>query len=151
MSAPAAVSRNFCNKIFLRELGEETLHKKAIHNTLWAFATIGALGVSYWFFRFVMFDMHGMKQWPAVLGIVSLAVLVLSLILKQHCLSATTDLGYIGGFAIAFLFHSDGVDAGGARTNNLWIIWTVTLLACIVVGIVIEMVLSRSRLNKRRK
>ncbi|MEG2939357.1 MAG: hypothetical protein RR829_03945, partial [Oscillospiraceae bacterium] len=77
-----------------------------------------------------------------------LAVLILSLILKKHWLAASTDLGYIGGFVVALLLNSDSVDAGGARTNNLWIIWTAILLACIAAGIVIEIALNRNRFNK---
>ncbi|MEG1651291.1 MAG: hypothetical protein RR287_05725, partial [Oscillospiraceae bacterium] len=104
--------------------------------------------VSYLVFRFAMFDLHGMKQWPTILGIISLAVLILSLILKKHWLAASTDLGYIGGFVVALLLNSDSVDAGGAATNNLWIIWTAILLACIAAGIVIEIALNRNRFNK---
>lgn len=124
------------------------MNKTALKTILWTSGTFIVLGVSYWFCRFGAFDLHGMKQWPTVLGIASLVVLVLSLILKKHWLPVITDLGYIGGFAVAFLLNSDGVDAGGARTNNLWVIWTALLLACIVVGIVIEIAVNRKRLSQ---
>lgn len=118
-----------------------------VKNILWVFGTIIVLGIEYGFCRFAMFDFHGMKQWPTVLGIVTLAVLALSLCLKKYWLSATTVLGYIGGFAIAILYNSDGKESAGEKINNLWIIWTVVLLICIVVGSVIE---SQKRLNRSR-
>lgn len=124
------------------------MNKKTLKNMLWVFGTFIVLGVSYWFCRFGAFDLHGMKQWSTVLGATSLAVLVLSLIFQKHWLSATADLGYIGGFIVALLLNSDGVDARGGRTNNLWIIWTAMLLTCIIIGIVIEIVLSKKKLNR---
>ncbi|MEG2678129.1 MAG: hypothetical protein RR933_08410 [Oscillospiraceae bacterium] len=124
------------------------MNKINCKNILWALIAFIALGASYLVFRFGMFDLHGMKQLPTILCLVSLAVLILSLILKKHWLAASTDLGYIGGFVVALLLNSDSVDAGGAATNNLWIIWTAILLACIAAGIVIEIALNRNRFNK---
>ena len=34
-----------------------------------------------------------------------------------------TIVGYIGEFILAMLFNTDGIDQGGGRTNNGWIIW----------------------------
>lgn len=124
------------------------MNKQVSKSILWAFVTLIVFGMSYWFCQFFMFDMHGMKQLPTLLGIVTFVVLVLSLILKKYWISATTDLGYIGGFVTALLFNSDGVDAGGARTNNLWIIWTAILLACIVTGLVIEIAVNQKKFSK---
>lgn len=128
--------------------GGNAMNKKVSKSMLWASGTLIVLGVSYWFCRFLMFDVHGMKQWPTLLCIVTLVVLVLSLVLKKRWLSATTDLGYIGGFFIALFFNSDGVDAGGGGTNNLWIIWIVILFTCVIVGIVIEIAINRKGLNQ---
>lgn len=97
--------------------------------------------------RFFMFDFHGMKQYPMILFIVSLSILIISLLLKKHLLSIISILGYVGGFLIAFIFNSDGIDAGGGRTNNLWIIWTVTMLTCIIIGIAVEVIIHQKKLK----
>lgn len=38
------------------------------------------------------------------------------------------------GFVAGVFFEIDGVDAGGAITNNLWIIWTVVFVGFAVLG-----------------
>lgn len=120
------------------------MSQKTSHNRLWPLCTLLVLGVSYWFCRFAMLDFHGMKQWPTLLCVVAFAVLMLSLIFKKHWLSAATNLGYLGGFGIAILFNSDHIDAAGVPSNNLWIIWAAILLACILIGVVIELVRNSS-------
>lgn len=123
------------------------MERNFIKNILWVLGTLSIMILSYWFCRFFMFDFHGMKQYPMILFIVSLSILIISLFLKKHLLSIITILGYVGGFLIAFIFNSDGIDAGGGGTNNLWIIWTVTMLTCIIIGIAIEVIIHQKKLK----
>lgn len=123
------------------------MDRNLIKNILWVLGTLAIMLLSYWFCRFFMFDFHGMKQYPMILFIVSLSILIISLFLKKHLLSIITILGYVGGFLIAFIFNSNGIDAGGGRTNNLWIIWTVTMLICIIIGIAIEVIIHQKKLK----
>ncbi len=44
--------------------------------SLWGICMIGLLGISYWLCRYTFFDMHGMKQWPNLLAIVGLAIII---------------------------------------------------------------------------
>lgn len=110
--------------------------------------TIIALGVSYWFCRYPMLEFHGMYEWPADLAIASFFVLTISLFLKKYWLAVITVLGYIGGFFIALLFNTDGLDPGGGKTNNLWSIWMDVLLICIIIGIFIEIFRSKTKILK---
>jgi hypothetical protein len=47
-------------------------------------------------------------------------------------------VGYIVSFLIAWLCSTNGTDLYGAQTNNGWILWTITFLVFILVGIVWE-------------
>lgn len=119
--------------------------KESFKNKLWIFSTVVVLLISYLFCRFYMFDFHGMKEWPTILYMVSLIILIISLFLKSHFLSTATILGYHGGFIISLIFNSDGINGSGTRTNNLWLIWIITLLTCIILGIIIELVICRKK------
>ena len=96
------------------------------------------LGLSYWLCRYVLFDLHGMKQWPDILALLSFVVLQVSFFMKKLRLMVAAPLGYIGGFGIALLFRSYGADAGGGRTSDFWLIWAVILLFCILAGVAAE-------------
>ena len=105
---------------------------------LWGVSMIGLLAISYFLCRFVFFEMHGMKQWPNLLAIVGLIIIVIASISGRRSLSIATLIGYLGGFILAMIFNADGVDQGGGRTNNDWKIWgtvfIVSILADIILG-----------------
>lgn len=76
-----------------------------------------------------------------MLAIVSVIIIIIVSLLGRRIPSIATVLAYIGGFAIAMLFNSDGVDPGGARTNNAWIIWTVAFVIIVLGGFVIDFII----------
>lgn len=96
------------------------------------------LGTSYLISRFVLFQMHGMKQWPNFLALLSIIVIIVASLVGKRIIPAATVIGYIGGFILAMTFNTDGVDPGGGRTNNAWIIWTVVLFICLLVALILE-------------
>lgn len=98
--------------------------------------------------RYLFFEIHGMKQWPEMLFIVGVVVLTASFMGKAKSVPVFTALAYIIGFAAGVVFQTDGVDAGGTRTNNLWIIWTLVFICGMGLGIVIEFVVA-SRKKQR--
>ncbi|MPW27073.1 hypothetical protein GC105_14925 [Alkalibaculum sp. M08DMB] len=98
---------------------------------------IGLLAISYWICRFVFFGMHGMKQWPNMLAIVSLIIIVIASIGGRQSLSVATVIGYIGGFVLAMIFNTDGVDQGGGATNNAWKIWGTIFICSILISIIL--------------
>jgi len=60
-----------------------------------------------------------------------------------------TIVGYIGGFVLAMLFNTDGIDQGGGRTNNGWIIWGIVFIVSILVGIILEFTGKHSHKNTK--
>jgi len=93
--------------------------------------------------RFVFFEMHGMKDWPWILLIFGLTVLLISMFLFSQKVIICTATGYIIGFVVAVIFSSDyyatyyGPEIVVLRENNFWSIWTLAYLAVIVAGVLL--------------
>lgn len=122
----------------------------AIENKiLWGVSMIVLLAISYWLCRFVYFGIHGMKQWPNMLAIVGLITIVIASIGGRRLLSVATVVGYMGGFIVAMLFNTYGIDQGGGRTNNAWEIWGVTFILSILISIFLGFI-SKQRHKKMR-
>ena len=103
---------------------------------LWGISMIGLLAISYWLCRFVFFGMHGMKQWPNMLAVVAFIIILIGSIGGRYSLSVATNVGYIGGFVLAMILNTDGVDQGGGGTNNAWKIWGTVFVCSILIGII---------------
>lgn len=112
-------------------------------------APFGVLLAGFLLCRFAFFDLHGMSEWPLDLLIAGLVVVTMSLITKKQVIAWFTAIGYLVGFFIGVLFHTEGLDPGGGRTDNLWQIWTVAFFVCIVAGAVTQTVMKWRRLMKR--
>lgn len=107
---------------------------------LWGISMSGLLGISYWLCRYTFFEMHGMKQWPNILAILSIAILFIATIFGNRIISATTVIGYMGGFILAMTLNTDGIDPGGGRTNNAWIIWGIIFSLSILIGFILTFI-----------
>lgn len=101
---------------------------------------IGLLGISYWLCRYTFFEMHGMKQWPNLLAILSIAILVIASIFGNRLITVATVIGYMGGFILAMIFNTDGIDLGGEKTNNAWIIWGTIFGFSILIGFILDLI-----------
>ena len=110
---------------------------------LWGIGLLGCLGLSYWLCRFVLFDIHGMKQWPNALAMVGFIIIIIASIGGRRIISAATIIGYMGGFILAMIFNTDGVDQGGGGTNNGWKIWGVVFVLCILIGLAFDIIHKR--------
>lgn len=99
---------------------------------------LGALCLGFVLCRYVLFDLHGMKQWPEVLFMAGLLALLLSFCAKGRRFPIFVSCGYILGFAAGLLFRTDGTDAGGAKTNSLWIIWSAVFVCFMVIGLTVD-------------
>ena len=82
----------------------------------------------YVVFRFGLFYLHGMKEFPTYLTLVTFIFLVLFNALNQLKASSILLMGYGLGFLNGFLFNKDSFDPGGGRLNNFWLIWLLTTL-----------------------
>lgn len=100
--------------------------------------TVAMIFVSYLLVRFVLFDLHGMKEWPNYLAILSISFIVGASILKKKKVFIGVVFGYIVGFAVALIFNTSSVDATGGATNNTWLIWSVFLLVSTFVSLLIS-------------
>lgn len=116
----------------------------------WKICVLIAFILSYLLVRFIFFDLHGMKSWPNTLAVLGLIIVVIGILTNNQRLSLSTVIAYIGGFIIAMIFNKDGLDPGGGRTNNAWIIWGVFFLITIIVGILRDIVYERTRKSLKK-
>ena len=70
---------------------------------------------------------------------------VISFILDGKTTPICIAFSYIAGFVVGIIFQTDGIDPGGARTNNLWIIWTVVFICLTLAGIIYDKFISTAK------
>lgn len=112
-------------------------HKK---NAIIHLVSFGILCVGFILTRYIFFEVHGMKQLPLVLFLSGIVVIGIAFLAKARQVSVFTALAYNVGFVAGVIFQNDGVDAGGTRTNNLWIIWTVVFVCFVLSAIINELI-----------
>ena len=103
--------------------------------------SLGVLLLGFIICRYAAFGIHGMKEWPVDLLIAGLAVQLVSLLARKQYAPWFSAVGYSLGFWLGVIFHKEGFDPGGGRTDNLWQIWMVAFLICILAGVVYEIAL----------
>ena len=91
--------------------------------------------------RYLFFDLHGMKDWPVFMLGLGIALLVISFLLKGQHLPLISANGYLAGFVAGLVFRTNGVDPGGGRTNNMWLIWLVVWLGVALIGVTADIFL----------
>ena len=90
------------------------------------------LVVNFLLCRYV-FTFHKMYQWPVVLLVLGMFVIGLSFLVGGKIVPMASSAGYLIGFIAGAIFQTEGVDAGGGRTNNMWLLWAVVFV-CIILG-----------------
>ena len=110
-------------------------NKKSVVNHVIA---LGILLVGFILGRYVFFDVHGMKEFPAVLLILGLVVMVISGLSTKKIFPYFISVGYIIGFIFGLIFQVTKMDANGVSVNNLWVIWAVVYVAFIMLGVICE-------------
>lgn len=110
---------------------------------IWGIGSFICFDLLYLLCRYVLFDLHGMKQWPDLLA--AAGIIVLAAALVKHCkaLILCTNIGYTAGFFSGICFHSYGTDAGGGMTSNTWMIWTLVYAGFMLLGLLIDLVRKR--------
>ena len=104
---------------------------------------LGILIVGFVLGRYVFFDVHGMKEFPATLLGLGLVVMLISLLTSKKVLPYFISAGYLIGFVFGFLFQVTQMDANGVSVNNLWVIWAGVYVAFIIVGFLCESILKK--------
>ena len=98
-----------------------------------------AMLIAYFVFRYLLFEWHGMKQFPLYLLIVGIIVITVSGIIKGNRIAPVfTAAGYIVGFLGGYLLAAPSYDPGGGILNNMWQIWMNSYGTAIIAGILIE-------------
>lgn len=112
--------------------------------------SLGLLLLGFVICRYVVFGtIHGMKEWPFDLLVVGMIVWLAAFLTRKQYVSLFTALGYSLGFLLGALFHTEGIDPGGGKTDNLWIIWTVVFLGFILTGSILEVIMKWRKLLKK--
>lgn len=94
---------------------------------------------SYLLFRYPLFGLHGMKEFPLVLLVVGIAVIAFFGIWKGGRIAPLyTTVGYIVGFICGCVLQRTSYDPGGGTLNNMWQIWMGGFIAATLAGILIE-------------
>jgi len=113
--------------------------------------SLGVLLTGFVICRYAVFGViHGMKEWPVDLLIVGLAVQLISLLARKQYAPCFSSVGYSLGFWMGAIFHTEKPAKHGGIDNNLWQIWTIVFLICILAGILFEVILKWRKLLKNR-
>lgn len=110
--------------------------------------SLGALCLAFVLCRYVLWQPHGRMQWSKLLFSVSGGLCLLSFVTKARILPAFIPLAYFVGFLAGGIFQTDGIDPGGGRTNNFWIIWTFVYIGLLLIGAVAEWICRRRHAEK---
>ena len=73
------------------------------------------------------------------------AVMAVAVWKRLPVLGGFAAAGYLVSFGIGWLLQADGVDPGGGRTNNLWLIWLISDLCLCALGYAAEVLMRRKR------
>lgn len=94
---------------------------------------------SYLLFRYSLFGLHGMKEFPLVLLIVGIAVIAVFGLWKGGRMAPLyTTVGYIVGFICGCLWERITYDPGGGAMSDFWKFWMGGFIAATVAGILME-------------
>ena len=116
--------------------------KKCTNVAVHLIATVILL-VDFLLCRYLFFDIHGMKDWPGFMLGLGIALLVVSFLLKWRHLPLISANGYLAGFVAGLVFRTNGIDPGGGRTSNMWLIWLVVWLGVALIGVAADLFLGR--------
>ncbi len=90
---------------------------------------------AYIVFRYYLFHLHGMKEFPLYLCVIGAILIVLTgLIKNDKIFPAITSFGYIVSFFAGILFEYDY----GEGLNSMWIIWLICFVVTVIIGIIIQ-------------
>lgn len=103
-------------------------------------AALASIVAAYVVFRYPLFSLHGMKDFPLYLCILGAVLIAISGIGKgNRILPMAAALGYILGFPAGKLFernYSEGL-------NSMWIIWLICFAAAILLGVIVNCLVGR--------
>lgn len=113
---------------------------KNYHKSKVGILSLVVILISYLVFRYPLFSLHGMKDFPLLLCVVGATLILITGVIRGNkVLPLMIALGYIVGFVMGVLF---GYDYDEGR-NNLWIIWLWCFVVASLAGIVGNLILQK--------
>lgn len=106
------------------------------------------LAIGYLIFRYALFDLHGMKQWPLILFVFGLSIIGVAALFVCPKIMLSAAVSYHIGYMTGLLFGSEWIDQHGTAMDNTWIWFTLVMLAVICVGVAWE--LTGKAINSRK-
>ena len=125
---------------------KSAVNKRKIHTVVSLFL----LFTGFLMCRYVLLGLHGMKEFPELLFCFGLIIIGIAAIFNGQKIMLCTAAGYSIGFLLGFLFQSERRGSGGYMVNTMWEVWALTMLGCVFIGIVWE-ILSKAIRNHSRK
>ncbi len=113
------------------------IHKQK-YKTMKCIICLLFLFVQFYICRYVYFEIHGMKELPLGLLELAVSIVIITIYSNYNTSSICISFGYSVSFFIAYLFNFDGLDSGGGKTNNFWLIWLFSYLIIIFSGLIID-------------
>lgn len=83
----------------------------------------------------------GPVSFPSLMCQFGCVVCLIATILKARLIQWFTAGSFLVGYFFGVVFWSEGLDPGGGRTNNFWVIWATVYMIGIMVGIMVEIVI----------
>lgn len=116
--------------------------RKNYHERKVGILSLVGILISYLVFRYPLFSLHGMKDFPLHLCVAGAALILISGVIRGNkVLPLMIALGYTVGFVMGVLFGYD-YDEG---LNNLWIIWLWCFVVASLVGLIGDLILKSSK------
>ncbi len=125
-------------KIYLGITGISCQYKHK--RILYAVVTFVLLSIEFLVFRYVLFNLHGMIDLPFWLFVFCVAVILVSAFWNSIRTMVLTVVGYEVGSFLGLLFERTCIDEHGASRSDLWIWFVAGIVACVMVGIIWEII-----------
>ncbi|WP_103981691.1 hypothetical protein [Helcococcus massiliensis] len=109
--------------------------------------SLGILIFSFIIIRYILFDIHGMKQFPMILFLCVFLAITVSTLTKLKITPYIFAIAYPIGFIIGLIFQKNRTDLGGGLTNNLWLIWVSSIVIIAIISIIIEFIIKKNSVS----
>ena len=107
---------------------------------IWSIKVIIMYFISFLLCQHDFFVVQKSEQWPIILFLFGITIIIISSLFYLKKTMVFTVSGYIFGYLFAKILNKNGIDPGGGRTNNLWMIWLISFLIIIIIGIIWEII-----------
>jgi len=111
-----------------------------------ALGAAAALTISFLLCRYIFFEIHSMMQWPFVLYLLGLVVILVAAVFGGRKIMYSTAWGYLISFMLGMTFNWDTYHPEfdpGVTANNNWSIWLLSFLGFLAMAIIFDIIVKR--------